>query len=296
MNQIEHPAIAASLTRQVIESAASARDERTRTIYTKLVEHLHAFVREVELTPQEWSTGIAFLTATGQKCDDFRQEFILLSDTLGISMLVDAIASAHASAGTESTVLGPFFTTDAPDVELGGSVAKPGSGIPLFVSGHVRDPQGAPIANAPIEVWETDGDGSYDVQYAERVEPNCRGRLRTDLAGAFRFRAVLPVSYSIPADGTVGTMLAALGRHSMRPAHLHFQIAPDGFVPLTTQIFVPGDRYLGGDAVFGVKPSLIGNYIRHDDPDRARELGCEASFYTLEHDFVLVPAQVSALA
>jgi protocatechuate 3,4-dioxygenase beta subunit len=285
---------AAWLTKAVLESAAAARDGRTRTLFTKLIEHLHAFVREVELTPQEWMSGIEFLTATGKKCDDFRQEFILLSDTTGISMLVDALASGRASGSTESTVLGPFFTLDAHDVAAGGTIAKEGSGYPLFVSGHVRDTLGRSIANAPIDVWETDGTGTYDVQYADRLEPDCRGRLRTDAQGAFRFRGVLPVSYSIPSDGPVGAMLSALGRHSMRPAHVHFKIEPDGYVPLTTAIYVRGDPYLEGDAVFSVKPSLISDYRRHEGAGEAAERGCSVPFYTLERDFVLAPVSVPA--
>jgi hydroxyquinol 1,2-dioxygenase len=274
------PAIAASLTSDVIESGANAPNERWRHIYGKLVQHLHAFVRDVELTPEEWMTGVRFLTATGQKCDDVRQEFILLSDTLGVSMLVDALANRSASAGTESTVLGPFFTTDAPDVPFGGSISRPGSGIPLHVTGTVRAPDGAPIAGAAIEAWEVDGDGLYDVQYADRVEPNSRGRVRANEAGAFDFHATLPVSYSIPGDGPVGEMLASLGRHTMRPAHLHFAFAAPGFAPLTTALYVGGDPYIGGDAVFGVKPSLVGNYVLHDSPE---------PHATLHYDFVLVP-------
>jgi len=296
MNETHDAATASWLTRAVVESARAARDERTRTIFAALIEHLHAFVREVELTPQEWMAGIEFLTATGHTCDGVRQEFILLSDTLGVSMLVDALASRKATGGTESTVLGPFFTADALDVPAGGSIAKAGAGKPLFVSGQVRDTAGNAVANAPLEVWETDGAGNYDVQYPGRTEPDCRGRLHTAPDGTFGFRAVLPVSYSIPGDGPVGAMLAALGRHTMRPAHLHFKIEAEGYAPLTTAIYAKGDPYLDGDAVFGVKPSLVGDFVRHDDPAEARERGCSAPFYTLERDFVLVPAPVTAVA
>lgn len=296
MNDLHEKPTAAWLTQAVIDSASTARDDRVRTIFTTLIEHLHAFVREVELTPQEWMAGIEFLTATGHKCDGVRQEFILLSDTIGVSMLVDALASRVASEGTESTVLGPFFTTDAHDIPAGGSIAKPGDGEPLFVSGHVRDTAGRPIANAVIEVWEVDGTGTYDVQYSDRVEPDCRGRLHTDANGAFSFRGIRPVSYSIPGDGPVGAMLAALGRHTMRPAHVHFKIDSPGHVPLTTAIYAKGDRYLNGDAVFGVKPSLVGDFVRHDDPGEMRERGCETPFFTLERDFVLVPLPVAARA
>jgi protocatechuate 3,4-dioxygenase beta subunit len=191
MSGIQNPPIAESLTDAVVASADGAADARTKTIFTSLVRHLHAFVRDVELAPEEWLAGIRFLTATGKTCDDVRQEFILLSDTLGVSMLVDAIAGREASAGSESTVLGPFFTADAPDVPHGGSIAAGGTGVPLHVTGAVTDPAGRPIADATIEVWEVDGDGLYDVQYADRDVPNCRGRINTDAAGAFAFSGTL---------------------------------------------------------------------------------------------------------
>ncbi|MBD5603783.1 MAG: 6-chlorohydroxyquinol-1,2-dioxygenase [Candidatus Eremiobacteraeota bacterium] len=282
----QQPEIGRTLTNDVIASGANARDERWREIYAKLVEHLHAFVRDVELTPNEWLEGIRFLTATGQKCDDVRQEFILLSDTLGVSMLVDALANRAASAGTASTVLGPFFTTDAEEIPFGGSISRPDDGIPMAVTGTVRAPDGTPITNAAIEVWEVDGAGQYDVQYADRVEPNGRGRVRTDAGGRFSFMANLPVSYSIPGDGPVGAMLASLGRHTMRPAHLHFSFTAPGFTPLTTALYVGDDPYIGGDAVFGVKPSLIGDYVRSGT-------GADATA-SLHYDFVLVPERTVA--
>ncbi len=275
--------IAESLTRDVVATGAKASSARLREIYTKFVEHFHAFVRDVELTPEEWLAGIRFLTATGRKCDDVRQEFILLSDTLGVSMLVDALAARDASAGTESTVLGPFFTTDAPEVARGASIATKPVGIPLDVTGSVRGPAGNALAGVAIEVWEVDGDGLYDVQYDGRTTPDCRGRVHTAADGTFAFAATLPVSYSIPGDGPVGEMLAALGRHTMRPAHLHFSLATPGYMPLTTAIYVDGDPYIESDAVFGVKPSLIGPYVLHEGPR-----------YSLHRDFVLVPERARA--
>jgi protocatechuate 3,4-dioxygenase beta subunit len=278
--------IGETLTRDVVATGAGASSERLRRIFTSLVEHLHDFVRDVELTPDEWFAGIQFLTATGRKCDEVRQEFILLSDTLGVSMLVDALANRDASGGTESTVLGPFFTTDAPDVPAGAAIAAPGLGVPLHVTGSVSDTGGRPIAGATIEVWEVDGDGFYDVQYADRKDPNCRGRVHTDADGRFAFDATVPVSYSIPGDGPVGEMLAQLGRHTMRPAHVHFMLAAPGFRKLTTAIYVDGDPYIDGDAVFGVKPSLVGTYVHHDGPD--------GGYATLHRDFVLVPERERA--
>ncbi|MGB8267537.1 MAG: dioxygenase [Candidatus Velthaea sp.] len=246
-----------TLTQAVIASAANAPNARARTLFAAAVKHLHAFVREVELTPEELMAGIRFLTATGQMCDELRQEFILLSDTLGVTMMVDTVAHQNSGGATESSVLGPFFTTDAPDTATGESIASEEKGEPLLVHGVVRSVSGEPIAGAVLDVWETDSDGLYDTQYAERPHPDCRGRVRTQADGTFRFRAVVPVSYPVPTDGPVGKMLLAVGRHPYRPAHLHFAISAEGYAPLTTALYVAGDPYLDSDAVFGVKPSLV---------------------------------------
>jgi protocatechuate 3,4-dioxygenase beta subunit len=283
-----------TITEAVNASAAAASDARLRQVFGALVRHLHDFVREVELTPAEWLAGIEFLTATGQKCDAIRQEFILLSDTSGVSMLVDALANRKAGAATESTVLGPFHTDDAPEVACGESIASPGKGAPLLVHGRVTDHAGTPLGGAAVEAWETDGDGLYDTQYAQRDKPDCRGRVSTAADGTFAFRAVLPVAYSIPTDGPVGALMQRLGRHAMRPAHLHFQISAPGHVAVTTAIYVEGDPYLDSDAVFGVKSSLVEPFVRHDSPAEARALGVAAPFYTLTRDFVLERARVAA--
>jgi protocatechuate 3,4-dioxygenase beta subunit len=285
---------AQNITNAVVASAATAGDPRLRAIFASLIRHLHDFVREVELTPAEWEAGIAFLTQTGQKCDAKRQEFMLLSDTFGVTMLVDALANRKAGSATESTVLGPFFTLDAPDVPIGGTIAAKGIGFPLFVRGQISDSAGIPVSGAVIEAWETDGDGLYDTQYADRELPDCRGRIRSAADGTYAFRAVLPVEYSIPTDGPVGALMMRLGRHTMRPAHLHFQISADGHVPVTTAIYVEGDSYLDSDAVFGVKSSLVEPFVRHDSPSEAQALGVSAPFYTLARDFVLEPALVPA--
>jgi protocatechuate 3,4-dioxygenase beta subunit len=278
----------------VMASIPPTADPRLREIYGSLIRHLHDFVREVELTPEEWFTGIQFLTAVGQKCDAIRQEFILLSDTCGVSMLVDAIANRKAGEATESTVMGPFYTDDAPEIPRAASIASDGKGTPLLVSGAVRSSDGTPLAGAVVEAWETDGDGHYDVQYEVREAPDCRGFVRTASDGSYAFRAVVPVEYSIPTDGPVGSMLRRLGRESMRPAHLHFKIHAPGYVPVVTSIFVDGDRYLDGDAVFGVKSSLIEPFVRHDSPDEASAHGVTAPFYTLQRDFVLAPIRIPA--
>jgi protocatechuate 3,4-dioxygenase beta subunit len=271
-----------NVTDAVIGATSAEADPRTREVVASLVRHLHAFVRDVELQPHEWMAGIEFLTATGQKCDSLRQEFILLSDVLGVSMLVDALANRKTRGATESTVLGPFFTEDAPDVAAHASIASPGKGERLAVSGRVSDISGKPLAGAVLEVWESDGDGVYDTQYAVREHPDCRGRIRTSADGTFAFEAVVPVSYSIPTDGPVGVLLRGLGRQSFRPAHVHFKVSAEGYVPVTTAIYVDGDAYLDSDAVFGVKASLVEPF---ETVDGVR---------TLRRDFVLEPAVVPA--
>jgi len=276
------------LTEAVLASLGQCKDPRRREIMDALVRHLHAFVREVELTEEEWHQAIRFLTATGQMCDDKRQEFILLSDVLGVSMLVDAVNNRKRPGSTESTVLGPFYVADAPERALGDSICLDGKGEPLFVSGRVLDEQGAPIAGASLDVWQAHEDGFYDVQQPG-VQPamNLRGLFKADQDGRFWFRSVKPRHYSIPYDGPVGKLLAALGRHPNRPAHLHVIVAAEGFAPVTTHIFVDDDPYLASDAVFGVKESLIGKFIRHDDARRAVVLGLGNPFFSVDWDFRL---------
>lgn len=271
-----------TLTAEVLKRVGKAPDKRTRRIMQSLVKHLHAFVREVRPTQEEWFQGIQFLTNTGHLCDDKRQEFILMSDTLGVSMLVDFINYGKAKAGklttTESTVLGPFFVEGAPELPLGASIAKPGTpGEPCAVSGTVRDLKGKPVAGALIDVWEGGADGLYDVQKPDGT--NLRARFRCDAQGRFNFKCITPVSYPVPHDGPVGQMLVACGRHPMRPGHLHFTIEAPGCEKLVTHLFVKGDKYLDSDAVFGVKESLIVNFR---NKNAAGEAVCS-------YDFVLKP-------
>jgi len=274
-------------TLAVLERNAKCRDERLRQIMTSVVTHLHAIVREVEPTFEEWAFAIDFLTRTGQICDDKRQEFILLSDTLGVSMLVDAINHRRNSAATESTVLGPFHVSGAPHLQMGDSISRDGMGEPLYTSGKVADESGTPIGGALLDVWQTSHDGFYDVQDSRQPAMNLRGRFTTGADGRYWFRSVKPSSYPIPSDGTVGSMLAALGRHPMRPAHVHFIITAPGYQPVTTHVFVEGDPYLESDAVFGVKESLIVPFVRRDDASWAGRIGLGNPFYTAEYDFVL---------
>jgi len=274
-------------TRAVIERMANCRDERLRQIMTSVVTHLHAIVREVEPTFEEWAFAIDFLTRTGQICDDKRQEFILLSDTLGVSMLVDAINHRRNSAATESTVLGPFHVSGAPHLRMGDSISRDNQGEPLHMSGKVADESGTPVGGALLDVWQTSHDGFYDVQDSRQPAMNLRGQFTTGADGRYWFRSVKPSSYPIPSDGTVGSMLSALGRHPMRPAHVHFIVTAPGFQAVTTHVFVEGDPYLDSDAVFGVKESLIVPFVLRDDAASAERIGLGNPFYTAEYDFVL---------
>jgi protocatechuate 3,4-dioxygenase beta subunit len=273
----------------VLERLAGCKDPRLKQLLTSIITHVHAVVREVEPSEAEWFAAIQFLTRTGQMCDDKRQEYILLSDTLGVSMLVDAINHRKPGGATESTVLGPFHVAGAPAREMGADLSKDGKGDPLWVSGRVLDSTGSPIAGARLDVWQTSSDGFYDTQDPTQPEMNLRGVFTTGADGRFFFRSIKPNSYPIPTDGPVGQMLTALGRHPMRPAHIHFIVTASGFEPVTTHIFVEGDPFLESDAVFGVKDSLIVPFIRRDDPPGAAQHGLANPYYSAEYDFVLVP-------
>jgi protocatechuate 3,4-dioxygenase beta subunit len=275
-------------TAAVLERMSGCSDPRFKEIMTSVVTHLHAVVREVEPTIEEWMAAIQFLTATGQISSDERQEYILLSDTLGVSMLVDAINNRKPSGATESTVLGPFYVAGAPHVAMGETISRDGKGDPTYVSGRVLDPEGKPIKGALLDVWQTSTDGFYNTQDPSQPEMNLRGLFTTGADGRFYFRTVKPSSYPIPTDGPVGKMLLKMGRHPMRPAHIHFIVGAPGYEPVTTHIFVDGDPYLDSDAVFGVKDSLIEPFLPHDDPAEARRIGLPNPFYTADHDFTLV--------
>jgi hydroxyquinol 1,2-dioxygenase len=278
-------------TGAVVASFEGAADPRLREILGSLVRHLHGFVREVEPTFEEWERAIGFLTATGQKCDDTRQEFILLSDVLGVTMLVDAINHRTASAATDSTVLGPFHMVASPRRELGDTVDLVATGEPCVVTGQVRSLDGAPLAGALVDVWQADDHGFYDVQQpGTQPEGNGRGLFTCDGDGRFWFRTVTPSAYPIPTDGPVGRLLTASGRHPYRPAHIHFIVAADGHLPVTTHVFVAGSPYLDSDAVFAVKQRLIRDFATVDDPDQAAAYGVEAPFRHAHFDVVLQPA------
>jgi protocatechuate 3,4-dioxygenase beta subunit len=247
----------ANATEAVLRHKNGCTDRRLREIMAVLVPHLHAVVKELRITPEEWLAAILFLTRTGQISGDRRQEFILLSDTLGVSMLVDAINNCKINDVTPSTVLGPFYVRDAPRMAMGGIIARHGRGEALFVSGRVYDEAGLPMADTDLDVWQTSEDGFYDTQDDTQPDMNLRGVFRTMADGRFWFRSIVPASYPIPSDGPVGAMLTALGRHPMRPAHIHFILRAERYETLTTHIFIDGDPYLDTDAVFGVKDALI---------------------------------------
>ena len=272
-------------------------DRRVAEVMRIMVRHLHAAVTEANVTAEEWMEAIRFLTATGHKCTDWRQEFILLSDVLGVSMLVDAINHQRPEGSTENTVLGPFHVSNAPRYPNGANISLDGKGEPLLVSGRVVDTEGRPIAGATLDVWQANEDGFYDVQQPD-VQPamNLRGIFTTDADGRFWFRSAKPRYYPIPDDGPVGTLLAALGRHPFRAAHLHFIIEADGYDRVVTHIFTPDCDYLGEDAVFGVKRSLIADFVRVDDPARAARLGFTSPFWSVEWDAVMTSARALVTA
>lgn len=255
-------------------------DPRLAEVMGSLVKHLHAFAKEIHLTQGEWEVAVDFLTKTGQICSGERQEFILLSDVLGFSMLVDAINNRRPEGATENTVFGPFHVADAPVRAMGENICLDGKGEPCRFEGRVLDLEGRPIEGACVDVWSDNADGFYDVQQPG-VQPqwNNRGRFFTEADGAYAFRGIKPTSYPIPDDGPVGRMLAHLGRHPYRPAHMHFLVTAPGFQKLVTHTFVGGDTYLASDAVFGVKETLIAPFERQEGDTPWRS----------PFDFVLMP-------
>ncbi|MCU1785193.1 intradiol ring-cleavage dioxygenase [Pseudomonas sp. 13B_2.1_Bac1] len=276
-----------TITQAVIASLSSCPDDRLRLLMTSLVQHLHAFGREVKLTEAEWYAAIEFLTDAGHITDDKRQEFILLSDTLGMSMLVTTLNNRKPKACTETTVLGPFYVAAAPIFDNGADISQGAKGIPCWVRGHVRDLDGHPVAGALMDIWQSDEDGFYDVQHADVPGPQARARLQTLADGGFHFRSVVATAYPIPHDGPVGKMLISTGRHPWRPAHVHFLIDAPGFERLVTQVFRSNDTFLDSDVVFGVRQTLVANWIEH--PPGTSPDGDEIStpYYTLDFDFVL---------
>jgi hydroxyquinol 1,2-dioxygenase len=266
------------ITESVLERLANTPDPRLKEIMLSLVRHLHGFAREVKLTEAEWLKGIEFLTQTGHITNAQRQEFILLSDVLGLSMLTVVMNNDKPDACTQATVLGPFHVEDAPHYKLGDDVANGAKGQPCQVQGSVKGVQGEAVAHARIEVWQSDEKGLYDVQYADRSQHQARGILTADAQGRFHFQSILAMPYPIPHDGPVGQLLQATARHPWRPAHLHFKIDAPGYETLITHVFRKDDPYLASDAVFGVRESLVTDWLQLADGS-----------YQLDFDFVLNP-------
>lgn len=279
----------ANITDAVVQTFEHTPDARLQEIMTSLVKHLHAFIREVNLTEEEWLAGIQFLTASGQICDERRQEFILLSDTLGASTLKDLINHHKPAGATEWSILGPFYRSGAADLPLGASIAGDEPGEAVVVFGRVLGPGGRAVAGALLDVWQSDAEGFYDLQKMDASKMNLRGRFCSDANGGYWFRTIKPSFYPIPDDGPVGKMLRAVGRHPYRPAHIHFRVSADGYKSLTTELYLNGDLYLDSDVVFGVRSSLIVD-LQQGSPEQAAGYNVGAPFYTLQYDFVLEPA------
>ena len=275
------------LTEVVLARLDDAPDARFRQVMTKLITHLHDLVRETGLTEAEWQSAIRFLTATGQKCDENRQEFILLSDTLGLSMLVDAINHRKPTGATETTVLGPFHVAGAPELPNGANIAEDVPGEPVYFSGKVMSPNGKPIPGATLDIWSTDGEGQYDVQ-RPGGKMRARGRIKSDANGRYAFWTIKPVSYPVPTDGPVGEMLLKMGRHPYRPAHTHMILSAPGYEPVATHLFVKGDPHLESDAVFAVKESLVVDFVSHEPGVAPDGRDVERTWWSVHYDFGLV--------
>jgi hydroxyquinol 1,2-dioxygenase len=284
------------LTAEVVAAFAKASDPRLREIMTSLVKHVHAFAREVDLKPEEWLAGLRFLTETGQISTERRPEFILLSDVLGLSMMVVSLAQARASGNakgaceaTEATVEGPFFWPGAPDVALGSDIAEGVPGEPTHYTGRVTDLDDKPLVGALLDVWSGDGDGKYDVQLSSAPTMRARGRLRTDPQGRYSFWSIRPTYYPIPDDGPVGVMMRATDRGINRPGHIHMMVSAAGHVPLTTHIFVANSPYLGEDAVFGKRDSLVVEFAKHPPGKAADGREMKVPYHSASYDFRLAP-------
>jgi hydroxyquinol 1,2-dioxygenase len=285
-----------TITAETLGRIANTPNPRLKTIMTSLIRHLHDFARETELTEQEWFEGIQFLTATGAITDGKRQEFILLSDTLGLSMLVIAQNNRKPQGCTEATVFGPFHVADSPPYALGADISNGAIGEPCFVRAKISGNEGEPVANAKVEVWQADADGFYDVQYKDNAEHRGRGTLHSDAEGKLYFKSVLAEAYPIPTDGPVGRMLDATARHPWRPAHMHFMIEAPGYERLVTHVFRDQDQWLDSDAVFGVRSSLITHWDRHEPGKTPDGKISETAFYTLDFNFVLNKSKAASAA
>lgn len=284
-----------NLTDVVLERWKAVRDPRLRQVMQSFIRHLHAFVRDIEPTEAEWASAIDFLTRIGKKCDDKRQEFILFSDVMGVSMLIDALNHRLASGATPTTVEGPFHIPNAPKFPDGGNMAAQCPGIPCFVAGTVKGLDGQPIANAKLDIWQTDGEGLYEAQ-RDVGEPWMRGIFHTSPDGSYTIRTVAPIGYSIPMDGPIGDLVKLTDISEMRPAHVHFCIEAPGYQRVVTHLFQRGCPYLETDVVYGVKEPLIVDFVEHPPGVAPNGDKIGSRFYTINYDFVLQPTAQAAAA
>ncbi|HEY1898454.1 MAG TPA: dioxygenase [Steroidobacteraceae bacterium] len=279
-----------NITQAVIDRLAQSDDPRFKRVMTSLITHLHDFVRDVKLTEAEWMGAIEFLTDVGQTCTPKRQEFILLSDTLGVSVLVITLNHPADGGSAESTVLGPFYWEGAPDLPRGADLAVGVKGEPTFYSGRVLSANGKPLENALLDIWSGNGEGDYDMQIPGETGMKARGKIRTDAEGRYWFRSIRPTYYPVPTDGPVGRMLRKMGRHPNRPGHIHMIVSADAHLPVTTHLFVAGSEYLDSDAVFGMKESLVAKFDKHPPGPGPGGIRVDTPYYTVEYDFRLRPA------
>jgi hydroxyquinol 1,2-dioxygenase len=282
-----------NLTDVVLERWKNIPDPRLRDVMASLIKHLHGFVREIEPTGEEWFTAIDWLTRTGKLCTEKRQEFILASDVLGVSMLVDAINHRLPSGATPTTVEGPFHIADAPEVAHGGDMAKNAPGIPCIVVGTVRDLDGKPIAGATLDLWQTDGEGLYEAQ-RDVTEPWMRGIYRSQADGSYTVRTVAPIGYTIPMDGTVGELMKRTDISHMRPAHIHFCVDAPGYTRCVTHLFQRGGDYIETDVVYGVKEPLIVDFTKHPAGKALNGDNIDVPYYLIKYDFVLQKMAMAA--
>jgi len=280
------------LTAAVVKSFENTPDKRAKFLLQELVKSLHEYVRRTDLTFEEWEYAIDFLTRTGQKCTPIRQEFILLSDVMGVSMLVDAVNHREREGATQTTVLGPFYVGEHKEMPHGSDISPYNkTGDKMFVQSRVTDLKGKPLAGVPVDVWHADDDGFYDSQKADYAThgPSLRARFVTDADGRFSFRTILPCSYPIPTDGPVGDLITATQRHPMRPAHVHFLVKAEGYEPLITHVFLDGDQYLRSDVVFGVKDELVARVEPRNDAALPNGERVSGPWHLMTYEFQMKP-------
>jgi hydroxyquinol 1,2-dioxygenase len=284
-----------NLTDVVLERWKDVPNPRLKQIMQSLIKHLHGFVRDIEPTEAEWAAAIDFVTRAGKMCDEKRQEVILFSDVMGVSMLVDAINHRLASGATPTTVEGPFHIPNSPSVADGGDMAKGAPGIPCFITGKVRDLDGRPVGGATLDLWQTDGEGLYEAQ-RDVTEPWMRGLYRSKPDGSYTIRTVAPIGYTIPMDGPIGELMQKTTISHMRPAHIHFCIESPGYHRVVTHLFQRGCPYIETDVVYGVKEPLIVDFVKKPAGTAPTGEKVDTPFYVINYDFVLQKAAKAAAA